>query len=144
MKRIILAGLSSITLFFAAVSHADFTFYSNTQNSCASISGVWAGSGKVHHWMIRDCVYQGTGVVSTVDESGQFTLNISCDKSAGGLICPKHVETQLKGTCADGVVSITTGYGDLEGHFSSTSGNASGTVTVSPGISADVSVQFQR
>ena len=144
MKRIIVIGSTVAALAFMNVVHADFTFHSSTVDACERISGFWSGTAKVKNWLIGECVYNGSGVTSSVDSSGKFKLDVSADKNSGSFICPKHAETQLLANCNNGNVTITTDYGNLNGYFSENTGNAQGALTVSPGIKADISIQFQR
>lgn len=143
MKRVLSIGLSVAAMFTATMSHADFTFYSTKADSCETISGTWSGSGKGSNWLLGECAYHGEGIISTLDETGQFTLNISVDKDSGSFICPKHEEQSLKGTCVNGVVTLLTDYGNLTGDFSDNAGSASGSLSAM-GMSVEVSAQFHR
>ncbi|KTC98365.1 hypothetical protein [Legionella erythra] len=125
-------------------SYANFTFYPNALNNCTSIAGNWAGKGMASSWLTGECHYHGAGTVSAVDSNGHFNIELAVDKDSGSFLCPNHTTKQLAGVCRDGVVTIQTEYGNLNGHFSENTGNASGKLTVSPGMSADVSVQFYR
>lgn len=124
--------------------YADFTFYTNAANSCTVIAGNWAGKGKATNWLTGECNYHGSGVVSAVDSNGHFTVDLVADKDSGSFICPGHATKQLAGTCNNGVVTINTEYGNLSGNFTQSTGDASGTLSVGPGLSADVRVQFYR
>lgn len=144
MKRTLLMGFTAATLSFANMSHADATFHSNIPNACEYISGHWAGTGKASNWVIGECIYHGSGTVSTVDNTGHFKVEVTSDKDSGSLLCPAHTTKQLKGMCINGVVTIMTEYGNLAGYFSQNTGDAKGTLSVAPGMSADVEIQFQR
>ncbi|MDX1837034.1 hypothetical protein DIZ81_05010 [Legionella taurinensis] len=143
MKRNRIIGFMAM-MSLANWSYADFTFYSNSLNQCESIAGNWAGKGMASSWLTGECHYHGAGKVSAVNSNGQFSIELAVDKDSGSFICPSHTTRQLSGTCRNGVVTIQTEYGNLNGHFSESTGNASGTLTVSPGMSAEVSVQFYR
>lgn len=133
-------GLLLITL----NAHADYSFRLADTESCDKLTGNWSGKARVKNWAIGTCKYIGTGTVGPVDSSGHFTIYGKADKDYGVSLCPDHASQQLNGVCANGVVSIKTDYGKLKGTFSENSGNAKGTLAVSPGIEADVSVEFYR
>lgn len=143
MKRNLVAGFMVVSMTFASLSYADYSFHLS-ENTCDQIAGTWEGTGRAYNWLIGTCIYHGTGQVSTVDSSGNFSVDASADKDSGSIVCPNHANETLYGTCVNGFVTIKTDYGDLTGTFTNTTGSASGTVTVSPGMSADVSVQFKR
>lgn len=144
MKRILFMGLTVTTLLFSNLSQAAFTFHSSMPNACQDIAGQWSGKGKATNWLIGDCVYHGSGSTSTINATGNFTVKVSVDKDSGNFLCPKHVTQQLTGVCTNGNVTIKTEYGNLKGSFSQTGGNAKGTLSVAPGMDADVTMQFQR
>jgi|SRR5579885_1691787 hypothetical protein len=143
MKKSLIISLAATLISFANVSHADFTIRTLGVNGCSNLAGQWAGVGQVSNWMI-DCNYHGSGQMSGIDGAGKFTLNINIDKDSGSFLCPAHTSKQLEGTCVNGNLYINTGYGDLSGSVSQNIGNAKGTLTIAPGVSADVSIQFQR
>jgi hypothetical protein len=144
MKRNALMGIMVATIAFANVSYADFTFHTNHSNACESLPGQWAGSGKASSWWIGECVYHGAGLISTLDRAGNFSLEVSADKDSGSFLCPNHATQQLAGICVNGVVTVKTDYGNLTGNFSNNAGTANGTLTVSPGINAEVTLSFAR
>ncbi|MFC3909751.1 hypothetical protein ACFORL_11785 [Legionella dresdenensis] len=131
-------------LLLSTACHANFMFQSFTPNVCDNLAGNWAGSGKASNWIIGTCSYHGTGTISAVDSNGRFSVKVSADKDSGNLLCPAHAAKQLTGTCLNGIITIITEYGDLAGNFSENNGQAKGTLTVAPGIKADVLVNFQR
>lgn len=143
MKRKLLIGLAVASMSFTGMSYADFTFYSSS-TACEDAPGNWVGSGKAYNWLIGECVYNGSGTVGPVDSAGNFSLEVIANKRSGSFVCPEHTTTKLNGVCINGVVKIKTEYGDLAGNFTKTTGNAKGSLTVSPGIDVDVSVQFNR
>ncbi|HHF7365234.1 TPA: hypothetical protein ACPSKY_000327 [Legionella bozemanae] len=142
MKQKLLIGFTVVALSFATISHADFTFYSSA-NSCDDVPGNWIGSGKASNWLI-ECVYNGSGTVSTLDSAGNFNIEVSADKRSGSILCPDHHTTKLMGVCANGAVTIKTEFGNLNGIFTKNSGNAKGRLNVSPGVDVDVAIQFRR
>lgn len=144
MKKNRIIGFIATAMLLAHTAHADFAFFSSEPNACDLLAGHWNGSGKASNWLIGDCIYTGTGTVGPVNNAGGFTLEVSGDKNSGSFLCPAHANTTLNGTCINGTVTIATGYGDMSGTFTQNSGNASGKLTVSPGIDAEVRVQFQR
>lgn len=144
MKNILLMGFAVTTMCCAQMSHANFSFYSSDVNACSYISGKWAGTGKASNWLIGECNYHGTGTISTPDNSGHFTINVSSDKDSGNFICPQHAEKQITGVCSNGTITLATEYGNLIGDFSEMTGSAQGTLTVSPGLDVNINIQFQR
>ena len=144
MKRILLIGLTTAALSFATISHADATLHSHVANACEYISGYWMGTGKASNWVLGECIYHGSGTIGPVNDAGNFKIEITSDKDSGSLLCPSHTKKQLTGVCVNGVVTIRIEYGNLAGHFSQNAGDAKGTLSVAPGMSADVVVQFQR
>lgn len=126
------------------MSHADAIFYSSLANACEYISGHWAGTGKASNWVLGDCIYHGAGTVSSLDATGHFKIEVASDKDSGSILCPNHATKQLTGICLNGVVTIMTEYGNMTGSFSQNSGSAKGTLSVAPGMNADVVIQFQR
>lgn len=141
MRGKLLIGFTVVTMSFTNMSHADFTFYSNT-NSCDVVSGQWVGNGEATH-LLGTCKYHGSGMVSAVDSKGYFSLVVSADKNSGHFLCPEHQNTTVTGTCINGVVRIKTEYGYLSGKFSQESGSAKGILTVS-GTNVDVNILFNR
>lgn len=144
MKRVALLGLMAGMIGFSTFAHADFVFYSNQSNACEFVPGKWSGSGKATTWVTGECVYHGTGWTSTLDSTGHFKMEVTAHKDSGNFLCPKHTTKKLTGVCNNGVVSITTEYGDLGGSFSSTSGEARGKLSVGAGVTAEVEIHFQR
>lgn len=142
MNKKILVGLSALTISFASVSFANFNF-TLAPNGCSEISGNWAGTGEATNWAV-DCVYQGTGVISAVDNIGQFTLDVDVTKNSGSFLCPSHEVQHLTGICVGGKVTIDTGYGDLTGNVTKNTGTAKGNIHIAPGVNADVTIQLQR
>lgn len=134
----------SIFLFFINTSYADYSFRLNDPSGCNAISGKWSGKGKATNWLLGSCVYHGTGTVSAVDSAGNFTAQVTADKDSGSGLCPNHATEQLKAVCVNGIVTIKTEFGSLRGNFSATKGTASGTLSVSPGLDAEISIQFFR
>ncbi|KTC83839.1 hypothetical protein [Legionella brunensis] len=143
MKKNLLIGFIA-AMSFAGVLHADFTFYASDSNTCEYVAGQWVGKGKASNWLLGECVYQGSGTVGPVDSQGNFTLEVTADKNSGNILCPDHAHKELSGTCNNGVVKIITEYGNLSGNFSRNAGDAKGKLTVAPGVSADITVRFQR
>ncbi|PWY56466.1 hypothetical protein DGG96_02380 [Legionella qingyii] len=143
MKQKLLIGFTAVSLTFASISHADFTFYSGSSN-CEDIPGNWSGSGKASNWLIGECVYNGAGTVGALDSAGNFPIEVNADKRSGSIMCPRHNTTKLRGICVNGTVTIKTEYGNLNGIFSKNSGSANGKLTVSPGMDVDVAIQFKR
>jgi hypothetical protein len=89
-------------------------------------------------------MYRGSGTASAIDAAGNFTADLTADRYSGSSLCPDHAAEHLTGVCRNGKVVITTNYGKLDGDFSKNGGTAKGTVTISPGINVDLSIQFQR
>lgn len=143
MKRNVLIGFLA-TLTFTNLAYADFTWHSTEPNSCEHVSGHWAGVGKASNWFIGDCVYHGAGIVSLLDSSGNFTVEVTAHKDSGSILCPAETKRTLSGVCVNGVTTIMTEYGNMTGSFSQNAGDAKGTLSVAPGINAEVSLQFQR
>ncbi|RUR12941.1 hypothetical protein [Legionella sp. km772] len=141
MKRSIFLGLLS-TLLINTVTYADYSFRLN--DSCESISGPWSGKGKASSWFLGTCSYHGTGTVGLVDSTGHFTVSVKAVKDSGSPLCPDHASEQVNAVCSNGMVTIKTEFGNLKGNFSSNSGSAKGVLAVSPGIEAEVSMQFYR
>ncbi|RMX15115.1 hypothetical protein EAS68_13080 [Legionella jordanis] len=144
MKKNWIIGCISTLLFASSIAHADFNLYASAGNACDYIAGHWAGKGTASSWLIGDCIYHGAGSISAPDVLGRFSIELSADKESGNIVCPNHAKKQLRGICSNGKVTITTEYGNINGNFSKNSGSAQGTLTVAPGVSADVVVQFQR
>jgi hypothetical protein len=144
MKQNLLLGFVAVTMSFANMSHADFTFRSNLSNACESISGQWSGSGKASNWLLGECIYNGSGKISTLDSTSHFTIDVAADKVSGSFLCPNHTTKLISGVCANGMVTIVTEYGNLAGSFLSDSGDAKGTLSIAPGLSAEVLIQFLR
>ncbi len=143
MKRHLLIGTSIIMLSLANVAYADFFIHSSDLNTCPNIAGQWNGTGVLSNWLIGSCLYHGTGKIGNVDNVGHFTLDVAAEKESGSIVCPQSPTVQLAGTCVDGNVTISTSYGNLTGNMSGNQGDAKGTLTISPGITVDVNIQFQ-
>ncbi len=143
-KQNILKGCVVATLFLAQISYADFTFHASTSNACDHLAGRWSGTGTASNWAIGECAYHGSGLISPLDNDGNFTVDVVSDKDSGSFLCPSHNEKHLTGTCVNGVTIIHTEYGDISGNFSQNSGNAQGTLSVTPGLKVDVFMQFSR
>lgn len=132
-------------LSLSQAAHADFFIHSNDANACTGIPGPWQGSGKISQFLIGECVYNGSGSISNLDSAGNFTLNLTANKVSGwSPLCPQQITPQLSGNCNNGNVIIRTDYGNLTGNFTSQKGQASGTLTVSPGIDVSISVQLNH
>lgn len=143
-KQNLLKGCVIATLFLAQISYADFTFYSSAPNACELLTGHWSGTGTASNWVIGACAYHGAGVISSLDSAGNFTVEVVSDKDSGSFICPAHSEKHLTGTCVNGLTIIHTEYGDVAGDFAQNSGKAKGTLSVAPGLTVDVVMQFDR
>ncbi len=143
-KQNILKGCVVATLFLTQISYADFTFHASTPNACEHLAGRWSGTGTASNWAIGECAYHGSGLISPLDNDGNFTVDVVSDKDSGSFLCPSHNEKHLTGTCVNGVTIIHTEYGDISGNFSQNSGNAQGTLSVTPGLKVDVFMQFGR
>lgn len=144
MKKILSGCITATILSFTAAAHANVTMQSYAANACASIPGQWSGSATAKHWMIGECVYKGSGVASQIDASGNFTLQFTANKDSGNFLCPGSVTESLPGKCVSGKITITTDYGKLTGSLTETSGQAKGTLHISPGVEADLSIKIQR
>lgn len=142
MKGKLLVGFTVAIMSFVNMAHADFIFYSNT-DSCSAVSGSWTGNGDAYNWLIGKCFYHGSGSVSSFDEKGNFTFDINAYKDSGHYLCPEQYIAKATGLCVNGVVKITTEYGQLSGAFSQESGNAKGKLSVT-GSSVDVNIVFKR
>jgi hypothetical protein len=144
MKQGIVLGLISATILFTNISYADYSFRLNNPEECTQLSGIWSGKGSASSWFLGQCNYHGTGTISTVDDNGNFSVQVNVDKDSGSPLCPPHATEQLNAVCKGGIVTIKTEFGNLKGTFTPTNGNASGTLSVSPGLEADVSIQMHR
>lgn len=144
MKKRLFLGLISATALFSCSSHADYSFRLSNLDSCSSISGAWSGKGRASNWFIGQCDYYGSGTVSVVDENGLFTVQVNVTKDSGSPLCPPRGKELLNAVCKDGVVTIKTNFGNLNGTFSFNHADASGTLSVTPGLDADVSIQMWR
>lgn len=142
MKGKLFIGFAILAFSLTKAAHADFTFYASS-NDCKNVSGDWKGSGTASHWLL-ECAYNGSGTISYIDNSGNFSLDVTADKQSGSILCPQHTEHKLKGVCVDGVVTVKTEYGNLTGVFSENTGSSNGTLNVSAGIDVAVAIQFQR
>lgn len=144
MKRFFLAGITAITVSFANTSFATFSLHSNDYDMCQHIEGQWLGSGTLSNWLIGECIYRGVGQIKIIDNSGHFILNMNVEKKSGSRFCTDSIAEQFSGNCTNGVVTIITDYGDLEGSFSEQSGSAQGTLSIAPGMSAKLNISFQH
>lgn len=144
MKRSMKFITSGAVMLFSITSHAQILLHLSADNSCETVSGHWAGQGSAYNWLLGTCKYHGSGTISELDSQGNFSLMINADKDSGSMLCPDHHNEQLNGSCANGLVTIKTGYGDISGVFEQNTGSAKGTLSVAPGMEADVSVQFSK
>lgn len=144
MKKGFVFGVAITLLSFASLSHANIIIHSYSANSCDDLAGEWTGTGKASNWAIGKCVYHGAGQLKNVDTAGNFILDLSVDKDSGSILCPAHTTAHMSGHCSDGRVTLITDYGHLTGDVANGSGHANGTLTVSPGITADVDIQLQK
>lgn len=144
MKRMLLAGFTAITVSFANTSFAAITLQSSDHNTCQHIDGHWLGTGTLTNWIIGECIYHGIGTIKLSDNSGNFVLSMYVEKVSGGHFCSQTATEHFSGICTNDIVTITTKYGELEGSFSERSGSAKGTLSIAPGISAKVDIQFQH
>lgn len=144
MKRNLLIGVVISALAVANLAHANFTFTSVTSGSCESVSGNWEGEGKAYNWFIGDCIYHGKGSISPLDNSGHFTAEVTAYKDSGSVLCPNQATKKLSGFCVNGITIIQTEFGSMNGDFAENSGSANGTLSVAPGMSAEVGIQFHR
>jgi hypothetical protein len=144
MNRNLLIGVAALVLTYTNTAQADFTFHSSDPDGCQYIAGSWAGTAKISSWLIRDCKYHGAGTASPVDENGTFSIDVTADKDSGSFLCPSHAKQELTGTCINGQIVFVTDYGNLNGSFSENAGEAQGKLSVTSGISAEVSIQFER
>ncbi|KTD10654.1 hypothetical protein Lgra_1620 [Legionella gratiana] len=143
MKGKSFIGLMVSALSLTTAAHADFTFYSST-NDCKNVSGNWKGAGTATHNRWIKCHYEGSGTISELDSAGNFTLEVEARKLSGSTFCPSYTKHALTGVCTNGQVTVKTEYGNLTGNFSTNSGSSNGTLTVLPGIDVDVEILFQR
>lgn len=141
-SKVFLAAIGALAINTA--TYADYSFRLANTESCDTISGTWTGTAKASSWFLGTCVYHGTGIVSSVDSSGHFTIQATADKDSGSILCPEHGAERVNAVCSNGLVTVKTEFGNLKGSFSNNTGSAEGTLSVSPGIEADVSAQFRR
>lgn len=144
MKQLLVIGFTATIMSFTTLSYANFSFHSADANACEHITGEWVGTGKASNWFIGECIYRGSGNASTLDASGNFSVTVVADKQSGSIFCPAHTTKQLNGNCFNGDVQFITEYGAIKGTFADNQGEASGTLTVSPGIHIDVGLNFNR
>jgi hypothetical protein len=144
MKKNIGKGCIGLIWLLAGSAYAEYHFYLANSSACNTISGEWSGKGKASNWLLGSCTYHGTGTISAVDTSGHFTAMVSAQKDHGPALCPAHISQQVHAVCLNGEMTIKTDFGRLNGTFGTNSGSANGTLSVSPGIEADVSMQFYR
>lgn len=144
MKKLVLIGITAMTLSTINTAYAGFSFHLANADSCQTISGQWIGSGKASNWFIGDCIYHGTGTASTLDSQGHFTLSVVAQKDSGHFFCPEQSTKALSGVCANGEVVFNTEYGALKGSFANNVGQAHGTLTASPGIDVEVAIEFRH
>ena len=143
--RKILYLLGSISLLLSSpILQANIVLQNHALNACEHISGYWEGSGKASHWMIGECLYHGSGLVSSVDHNGALSAELIVEKDSGSFLCPARVKKHLKGSCNNSNVSIITPYGDLIGIFSENQGHSHGKLKISSGINVNVSIHFSR
>lgn len=142
MKRKLLMGFTVVAMFLAHTSHADFTFYSDSTD-CNEVVGNWVGTSTATSGLIK-CDYNGSGVVSPVENNSQFKLSLNAKKTSGSILCPANYSATFNAVCTNGVVTVKTEYGNLMGGFSrSNGGNAKGRLTISPGIFVDIDIRFR-
>lgn len=144
MKGNLVNGFFVAAMVFVNVAHADFMFHSNSNNTCDYISGHWFGTGKASNWFVGDCFYHGSGTISSLDSTGAFTAEVTADKDSGSILCPSHSTNILTGVCINGVTTILSEYGSVNGYFSQNTGSAKGTLSAGPGLKVDVDIQFER
>lgn len=144
MKRTLLMTSLVPMLIFGNLTYANFSFHSSAQDSCEYVTGRWDGAGKVSNWFLGSCTYHGVGVLGSLDSNGVFTAEVTAYKDSGSFFCPKKAKEKFTGVCVNGLVTMNTNYGNLNGSFSQSEGNAQGTLSIAPGMSAEVSIQFQR
>ncbi|KTD45276.1 hypothetical protein Lqui_2747 [Legionella quinlivanii] len=144
MKHYILTGFIAAAFSFSNMAHANFSLYSTNSDACQQVAGQWAGSGKATNWFIGECKYHGSGTITSADGGQHFSIEVVADKDSGSFFCPKHTVNQFTGTCVNGIATFNTEYGSIDGSFSENSGDAQGTLTVGPGMTAEVSLQFHR
>lgn len=143
MKRFVyLVFFSALLLSSSTFAHMSFKLLDS--KSCDSLEGQWTGKGKATNWLVGTCVYNGTGVVYPSDSKGVSTVQVTADKESGSFLCPNHTTENLKAVCSNGLISVKTQYGNINGTITPRSGQASGTLVVGPGIEAEVSLQFSR
>ena len=145
MKKDLIVYALFTMLSCSSAAYADIIMQSYSQNTCADLSGKWAGTGKASNWSIGDCYYHGSGEVQNVNFTNHFTLTITVDKESGSFVCPNHVATQLRGECSNGKMTLKTSYGDLTGNVNEQSGTAEGDLRLSPGLPpAKVTIQLKK
>lgn len=144
MKQGIMLGLISATVLLAGTAYADFSFRLTDSDDCSQLSGDWSGKGSASSWFLGRCDYHGTGTISPLGQNGALSVQVTVDKDSGSPLCPPHASERLDAVCSNGVVTIKTQFGSIKGMFTPTSGNASGTLSVSPGLEADVSIKMYR
>ena len=144
MKKGFVFGVAITLLSCATFSRAVIIIHSYNANACDDLAGEWTGTGKASNWAIGKCVYHGSGQLKNVDATGNFILDLSVDKESGSILCPAHTAAHMSGYCHDGKVTLITDYGHLTGDIANGSGQAKGTLKVSPGITAEVDIQIQK
>lgn len=144
MKNKLMKGLVLATCMVVNLAHAQFNFQGSHANSCEDLQGNWTGNGKGHNWLVGDCHYHGSGTVSPLDSSGRFTAEVHASKDSGSPMCPNHASKHVVGYCTQGVIKVVTEYGTVKGNYADNAGNLKGTLTISPGMDADVSLKFVR
>jgi hypothetical protein len=144
MQRNLRLSLMIAAMSFINAAHANFRLHAADAFSCDYITGHWAGTAKAYNWFVGDCLYHGNLTVSTVDNEGNFSMDITADKDVGSSMCPTHVGLQFKGACSQGAIAMRTDYGNLTGSFSKFAADVKGTITLAPGVNAEVSIQMQR
>lgn len=141
MKKLMVLGCFAAG-FCTSIAHADFTFFSTEFDACANTSTHWSGTGRGSNWLIGECVYEGDGVLQFDTEHTSFSIEISAHKKSGIALCPEVAHETINGICKNRKITMYTDFGNIEGHVNKIRGKANGTITVSPGITAEVSVQF--
>lgn len=144
MKKMIWVAWTVKTVLFCPLSYANYTIELNNVDACHSIAGTWVGKGKATNWIIGTCKYHGEGMLGNIDNAGRFTITASAHKDYGNALCPQRVKQVLNAVCINGVMSVKTDYGSLRGVLNEMTGSANGTLSLSPGMDAKVSLQFSR
>ncbi|MBV9576915.1 MAG: hypothetical protein JO149_09855 [Gammaproteobacteria bacterium] len=141
MKKGILLSFVTALFLLSSSAQANVSIDLGSADACSNIIGSWAGTATLSNPVIN-CQYNGTGNIGSVDENGNFGLDIHANKISG-IFCPNTYADHLAGVCKDGNVSINTGHGDLRGTFSGATGNANGTLSIL-GIQVAMEILFNK